>query len=109
MASKFYGVVGYFQEQAEVSPGVFDDVIIERKYYGDVKRTGARYRVGENVLPDLDITHEFRLVADAYAMENFFAIRYLEWAGTRWQVVQIEVQRPRLVVRVGGIYNGPTA
>lgn len=108
MASKFYGVVGYAEDNIEVAPGVIDSVIIERKYYGDVDRVGVRARTSEDILPDLDITHEFSIIADAYANENFFAMRYIHWAGAYWTIKQIEVRRPRLILRVGGVYNGPT-
>lgn len=108
MASKFRDVVGYSLESAEISPGNFEDVIIERMYRGDVGRTGVRARLGENILPDIDITNEFSILADGYAYENFDAMRYIRWAGTYWTIRQIEVVRPRLILRVGGVYHGPT-
>lgn len=109
MARKYYGAIGYSQADTEQAPGVVEAEIIERKYYGDVSRIGVRSRLAATVLPDLDITHEFRIVADAYANGNFAAMRYINWAGTNWAIRQVEVQRPRLVIRVGGVYNGPTA
>lgn len=108
MASKFYGVLGYALGAEEVSPGVVDDVVLERKYYGEIRRPGFRSRLGENILPDLDITNEFSIMADAYAYEHLDAMRYIEWSGTLWTIRQIEIKRPRLIVRVGGVYNGPT-
>ena len=47
------------------------------------------------------------IVADPYANENFFAIRYVQWMGTLWKVTEVEVQSPRLLLRLGGKYNGP--
>jgi hypothetical protein len=47
-------------------------------------------------------------MADAYANEHFFAIRYVEWAGVLWTVSMVEVQSPRLLLRLGEVYNGPT-
>ena len=108
MSSKFAGPIGFFSEQVEISPGSFDDVIVERNYYGDVSRPGIRTRMGENILPDLDITNEFNIMANAFAFENFDAMRYIEWRGVRWTIRQVEVQAPRLILRVGGVYNGPT-
>lgn len=83
-------------------------VITERKYYGDVIRPGVNAQLGEAILPTLRITNQISLLADAYAYENFHAIQYVEWAGARWSVVQVDVNRPRLIVRLGGVYNGPT-
>ncbi|MCA1806977.1 MAG: hypothetical protein LC687_03870, partial [Actinobacteria bacterium] len=58
---------------------------------------------------DLSVGNSISIVADAYANEHFFAIRYIRWAGTLWTVQNVDVESPRLVLRLGGVYNGPTA
>lgn len=105
--TKFYGEIGY-GESVEQSPGVWDDVIIEHKYYGDVIRNTRKLQNGESVNDDITVNNSISIVADAYANEHFFAIRYIKWAGTRWKVSEVEVQSPRLLLRLGGVYNGPT-
>jgi phage gp46-like protein len=106
--AKFYGKVGY-GEPTEVSPGVHVDAIVERSYYGDIIRNSRTLSEGENLNKDLSISNSISIVADAYANEHFFAIRYVEWAGTLWTVTTVEVQSPRLLLRLGEVYNGPTA
>lgn len=105
--AKFYGKIG-FGESVEVEPGVWEDVIVERPYFGDVVRDTLEVKQGEKVLSDLHTGNSFSIVADGYAENNFFAMRYLEWSGALWIVRQVEVRRPRLVIRIGGVYNGPT-
>lgn len=105
--AKFYGAVGYASNE-ELRPGVWQDVITEREYYGDVLRDTSQLRTGENLNNDITIGNSFSIVADAYANEHIFAIRYISWAGTLWDVTDIEVKSPRLILRVGGVYNGPT-
>lgn len=107
--AKFYGRVGYASEQQEVKPGVFEDVIVERQYYGDVTRNSRQLSEGEHLHRDLSVSNEIRVVADAYAFDHFLAIRYVEWAGVLWTVNSVELQRPRLLLRLGEVYNGPTA
>lgn len=109
MGSKFAGKVGYSIDQHEISPGVIEDAVLERNYKGDVKRVGIKSRIGETILPELDITNEFRIVADAFMYQHFSSIRYIKWMGVCWAVRQVDVQRPRLVLRVGGVYHGATA
>lgn len=104
--AKFHGVVGY-GETVEVRGGVWEDVITERTYFGDVIRNTRRLDNGDKVNSDLSVGNSISIVADAYANEHFFAIRYIEWAGTLWTVSDVEVQRPRLTLRLGGVYNGP--
>jgi len=106
--AKFYGEVGY-GETVEIRPGVWDDVIVEKSYFGDVIRNSRQLRDNEGVNDDLSVGNSISLVADAYANEHFFAIRYIRWAGTLWKVANVDVESPRLVMRLGGVYHGPTA
>jgi hypothetical protein len=104
---KFYGVIGY-GEAVETAPGVYQDVITEISYYGDVIRNTRKLSEGEHLNNDLSVNNSISIVADAYANEHFFAIRYIAWAGTLWTISEVDVQSPRLVLRLGGVYNGPT-
>ena len=106
--AKFHGEIGY-GTSVETSPGVWEDVITERKYYGDVVKTSRKLLEGEKLNYDLTVGNSISIVADAYANEHFFAIRYIKWAGTFWTVSDVEVERPRLLLRLGGVYNGPKA
>jgi hypothetical protein len=106
--AKFYGEIGY-GESVETTPGVWQDEIVEHSYFGDVVRNTRRLQEGEVLNNDLTVGNSISIVADAYANNHFFAIRYIRWAGTLWTVSDVEVQSPRLLLRLGGVYNGPTA
>jgi hypothetical protein len=107
--TKFYGVVGYGEAATESSDGVWTESITEISYFGDVLRNTRKLEEGEKVNDDLSVGNTISIVADAYAGEHFFAIRYVSWAGTLWKVSNVEVQSPRLLLRLGGVYNGDTA
>ena len=106
--AKFCDKVGY-GVQAETFPGsgIWDTVITEREYFGDVIRAQRRYSDGENLNPNITLTNEFRILADAYAIENFQNICYVVWNGQYWTVRTVEVQHPRLIFTLGEVYNGP--
>ena len=106
--AKFFGVIGY-GVSVETTPGVWQDQITERTYFGDVVRNTRRLQEGENLNNDLTVNNSISIVADAYANEHFFAMRYISWAGALWTVSDVEVQSPRLLLRLGGRYNGPVA
>lgn len=106
--AKFYGVIGY-GETVETAPGVWEDQFIEKVYFGDVVRNTRKLVESENFNNDLSVGNSISIVADAYADEHFFAIRYVEWAGTLWTVSDVEVQSPRLLLRLGDVYNGARA
>jgi hypothetical protein len=106
--AKFHGKVGY-ANTAETAPGVHQEQITEKSYYGDVVQNRRLIREGDQVNPDVASGNSISIVADAYANEHYFAIRYVEWAGVRWTVQDVEVQPPRLLLRLGEVYNGLTA
>jgi hypothetical protein len=106
--ARFHGVVGY-GESVEIAAGVWEDVITERLYTGDILRNTRKLQEGQSVNDELTVQNSISIVADPYANEHFFAIRYVKWAGSLWKVSDVEVQRPRLLLRLGGVYNGPTA
>lgn len=108
--ARYFGAVGYVEEQ-ETPPdsGVWQAVATERMYKGDVKRSAQRPESSDKVNSDIVVQNELSIVADAYANEHYFAIRYARWAGAYWTITSVEVQRPRLILRMGGVYNGPKA
>jgi len=106
--ARFNGAVGY-GETVETSLGVWEDVITERLYYGDVIRNSRKTMDGSSVNDDFTIGNSIAIVGDDYAFEHFFAIRYVGWSGSLWTVPSVEIQRPRIILRLGVVYNGPKA
>lgn len=107
--AKFYGMIG-FGIEAETSPGVFELVIVERPYYGEVVRETLEASLGNSVLGESKTGNAFSVVADAYAELNFFDMKYVKWNGRYWTIKQVELRnRPRIQIRIGGVWNGPTA
>lgn len=104
---RFYGEVGY-GESTETAPGVWEDVIIEKSYRGDVIRNIKKDDPGEQLHNDLRVNNAISVVADDYAYSHFFNIKYVTWQGVRWTVSSVEVKQPRLILNIGGVYNGPT-
>jgi hypothetical protein len=107
--TRFSGLVGYVDTPVETAPGVHVESMVELSYKGTVVRNTRRLENGESVNDDISVNNSISIVADAYANEHFHAIRYVRWAGSTWRVVTVDVERPRLLLRLGGKYNGPTA
>lgn len=105
---KWYGVIG-FGTPMETSPGVYEEQITERSYYGDIVRNTRRLQTSNQVNDDIAISNEYSIVADPYAEQNFHKMRYIVFMGERWKITNVDVNRPRLVLTVGGVYNGKQA
>lgn len=102
---KFYGKVGYAPQQVETSPGIFEEMIVEHTYRGDIIRNTRRLESDNKVNDDITSNNSISIMADAYAYDHFYDMRYVEWQGSKWKVTNVEVQRPRLLLTLGGIYN----
>lgn len=101
---KFYGPIGY-AETKETAPGVWTEVITERYYYGDVIRNTRRLQTSDKVNDDINVSNEISIVADPFANGNFHAMRYVGFMGAKWKISNVEVQYPRLILSIGGLYN----
>lgn len=104
--AKFYGPIG-FAVSTEIRPGVWEDIIAEHYYCGDVIRNTRRLQSTDKVNDDINISNEISILADPFANGNFHAMRYVGFMGTKWKITNVEVQYPRLILTIGGVYNGP--
>lgn len=106
--AKYYGSIGY-AETVETVPGIWEEKIIERKYYGDVYKNTRLLQNSGGVNDNINIANQISIIADPYANQNFHAMRYVKFMGSNWKITNVEVQFPRLVLTIGGLYNGDTA
>lgn len=103
--AKYYGQIG-FAESVESAPGVYIEKIVERNYYGELVRNSRRLQSANQLNDNINISNEISIVADPYADKNFHMMRYIEFMGTKWKISNVEVQPPRLILTVGGVWNG---
>ena len=107
--AKWYGKIGY-AENVETRPGIWEDKITERNYYGDVLQTSpGTQSASDQVNDDIEVTNRISILADPFANQNFYSMRYLSYMGAVWKIKRVDVQYPRLILTVGGVYNGPQA
>lgn len=104
---KFYGPIG-FVENVQKRPGVKAAVPVEYNYAGDVLRRSIRYRDGESVNDTVSPENQLSILADPYARNHVASMKYVKWMGTAWKITNISVQYPRLILTLGGPYNGET-
>ena len=106
--AKFYGVIGYAVTK-ETAPGVWTEEIAEQSYYGDLTRNMRRLQDSGDLNDDINVANEISIVADPYATANFHSMRYVAFMGAKWKISKVEVQYPRLILTLGGVYNGKQA
>lgn len=103
--AKFYGKVGFIKTE-ETRPGIWDEQVTERFYYCDLIRNSRRLESSDNLNDNINISNRVSIVADPYANDNAHSIKFVEFMGAKWKVLNVEVQYPRLLLDLGGLYNG---
>lgn len=101
---KFRGTIGY-AAYSETSPGVFTENITEKTYRGNVSKDMKRL-TDEDYNPSIRLSNVFSIIADPYILENTQNMRYLSWKGQLWKIHSVEIQHPRVIISIGGVYNG---
>ena len=103
--AKFYGEIGY-AATVETKPGVWEEQITTRMYYGELVRNTRRLQSANQLNDNINVTNEISIVSDPYADQNFHSMRYVEFRGAKWKIENVEVSSPRLILTLGGLYNG---
>ena len=103
--AKVYVTIGYANTE-ENEYGICEASYTEYSYYGDLTRSIGRFQTTANKInDDISLSNELSIVADPFANENFYRMRYAELLGTKWSINSVEVQYPRLILSIGGVYN----
>ena len=103
--NRWCGKVGYVETE-EVEPGKWEEQETVRHYYGEFVKKSSKFKVSGDTNDDRDITVELSIIADPYSDNHFSSIRYVEFGGVKWKVNTVEPKRPRLILSLGGVYNG---
>ena len=106
--AKWFGKIGY-AITAEIEPGIWESEITEREYYGDLTSDRRKRQNSGGVNDDINLSNVISIIADPFANQNCANMVYVEIVGTKWKISDIEIQFPRLILTVGGVYNGEQA
>ena len=107
---KYCGEIGFiWTEEEPVDSGIWVEQKVTRKYYGDVIRNNYRNQNTSQINDDVEISNQLSILADSFAYMNLPRIRYAEFMGVKWKVTTVDIQRPRLILTLGGVYNGEQA
>lgn len=103
--AKWFGKIGYAVTEM-TEPGIWEEKVVERDYYGDMTSDRRKRQTSDNVNDNLTLANVISIVSDPFAYSNCSNIAYAEVMGARWKVTDVEVQYPRLILTIGGVYNG---
>ena len=102
--ARYHGYVGYAID-VEAYPGVWEEQISEHEYFGDVLKNRINIQQNSNVNAKITISNSISIIADPFAYEHVYAMRYVTYLNKKWTITNIDIQRPRLILTIGGLYN----
>lgn len=103
--AKYYGAIGYAYHK-ETKPGVWKEIVEERNYRGDIILNQFRWQSDDKANENLNVDNSISIIADDFAYKHSSFIRYVVWYGQKWKVTSLSIKRPRLILQIGGVYNG---
>lgn len=108
--ARFSGTIGFLRTEEtdpEEHPGVYVEVLKEKRYYGDVLSNSRRWDQNGNLNDNLAINNRISVVADPFAREHLGAMKFVRWFGDTWKITNVEIQYPRIILTIGGQYHEP--
>ena len=104
--AKFYGKIGYALLE-EVKPGVYKETYTERSYKGDVLAKRYKWQNSDYLNDDFVINNDISIISDAFAINNFGAMRYIRWMNQLFKITSaiVDLDRHRITLSLGGVFN----
>lgn len=102
--SKFSGAVGYVSGRVETSTDVWEETYEEHMMRGDIIQNRKQYIQGDSRYDDGQLPNQLSIVGGTFAFKNYTNIRYVIYMGKKWKVTSVELQQPRLILTLGGVW-----
>ena len=108
--NKWFGKIGFVMTvQDEVRPSKWIEKVVEKEFYGEVIKNYRRWEQGLSTNDDTNISNQISVLADGFAINNLQYMKYIEFSGAFWKINSIDIQAPRLILGIGGVWNGKRA
>lgn len=109
--ARFYGTVGFMQTVEDDSrPGMYFEKITEYpKRYGDILTNKWNSSPGKSINDDFKVANRISVVCNKKMISEAQFARYIIWNNVKWEITSVDIEPPRLIFTLGGIYNAQQA
>ena len=101
---KCSGKIGYSRTE-ETSPGVYQEIIVEKQYYGDVVRNTTQILDSNTINSSIKLNNSISVLCNNYMSDNLGCVRYLTFKKSKWKVSSMEIKDNRIIFTLGDLYN----
>lgn len=102
--AKWSGKIG-FGEMVETSTDVWELVISEKHYYGDIIVNRSNTVNKSEINDEISLSNQIRVISAPYACDNYQKIKYITFMKQKWKVNSISIEYPALLITLGGYWN----
>lgn len=102
--AKFSGKIGFITTE-ETSPGVWEEQVVERHYYGDLLSQRRRWEASSEINDNISFNQDISILADPYALDHMENMRYVIFHNCKWKITDASFEYPRVKLSTGGVYN----
>lgn len=101
--SRFSGKLGFMMTR-ETEEGVWLEDVVELPAKGTIRSLYVRNDNSSSVNTNLRLTNEINILMDTKVETYLKTLKYVVWKGSKWEVLSIGVNYPRLTINLGGLY-----
>lgn len=94
-----------FATTKETRPGIWEEVIEEKSYYGNLTKQVRSLYSSDNINDGINISNNISIVANPYLTEHIFNMRYITFQGAKWKITNVEIKERRIELTIGGLWN----
>ena len=101
---KCSGKIGYARAE-ETSPGIYQEIIVEKQYYGDIVRNSTQILDSNTINSSIKLNNSISVLCNNYISDNLGCVRYMTFKKSKWKISSIEIKDNRIIFTLGDLYN----
>ena len=105
--AKYSGMLGYVMPAKEDPPGIWKpSAVVEKLGRGDLIRQTITNEDVSGLSDGININNQISIIMDPFVNKNLESLKYAILYGARWEIQSLSINRPRVILTLGGVYNG---
>ena len=105
--AKYSGMLGYVMPAKEDPPGIWKpSAVVEKLGRGDLFGQTINNEDVGGLSDGITVNNQLSIIMDPFVYRNLESLKYVILYGTRWEIQSLSINRPRVILTLGGVYNG---
>lgn len=102
---KFTGKIGFYVEDVEVEPGIFETGIVEKSAKGELISYKKTWKDTQSSNDGITFNHTVRVISDYFTQQHYESIRYVVLKGKKIEARSVTFNHPSITIELGGVWK----